>query len=97
MKRPGYQRCRSWWQVLRQGWHNLPTCVDKKTYDCLRDFRAGVEGNISELKRAYKMANATWKGHEGFLGQRLGLQADLHPGAFDILKRRLTLDGSCQR
>lgn len=46
------------------GYHQMG--VKKKTFDKLRDFRAGVEGNISELKRAFKMNKATWKGHEGF-------------------------------
>lgn len=41
--------------------------VKKKTFDALRDFRAGVEGNISELKRAFGLNKATWKGHAGFL------------------------------
>lgn len=40
--------------------------VKKKTFDRLRDFRAGVEGNISELKRAFKMNKATWKVRDGF-------------------------------
>ena len=40
--------------------------VKKKTFERLRDFRAGVEGNISELKRAFGMAKATWKKHDGF-------------------------------
>jgi len=40
--------------------------VKKKTYDALRDFRAGVEGNISEFKRAFGADKATWKGQEGF-------------------------------
>ncbi|MEQ8515687.1 MAG: ISNCY family transposase, partial [Chromatocurvus sp.] len=25
-----------------------------------------IEGNISELKRAFGAAKATWKGHDGF-------------------------------
>lgn len=41
--------------------------VKKKTFDALRDFRAGVEGNISELKRAFGLSKATWKGHAGFM------------------------------
>lgn len=41
--------------------------VKKKTFDALRDFRAGVEGNISELKRAFGLSRATWKGHGGFM------------------------------
>ena len=40
--------------------------VKKKTYDALRNFRAGVEGNISEFKRAFGANKATWKGREGF-------------------------------
>lgn len=40
--------------------------VKKKTFDTLRNFRAGVEGNISELKRAFGAGKATWKGLEGF-------------------------------
>lgn len=41
--------------------------LKKKTFDALRDFRAGVEGNISELKRAFGLSRATWKGHGGFM------------------------------
>ena len=40
--------------------------VKSKTYHALRDFRAGIEGNISELKRAFGAAKARWKGHDGF-------------------------------
>ena len=40
--------------------------VKRKTFDALRNFRAGVEGNISEFKRAYGAGKATWKGMEGF-------------------------------
>jgi transposase, IS5 family len=40
--------------------------VKSKTFNALRDFRAGVEGNISELKRAFGATKAKWKGHEGF-------------------------------
>ena len=40
--------------------------VKKKTFDALRNFRAGVEGNISEFKRAFGAGKATWKGIEGF-------------------------------
>ena len=40
--------------------------VKKKTFKLLRNFRAGVEGNISEFKRAFGASKATWKGHEGF-------------------------------
>lgn len=40
--------------------------VKRKTFDALRNFRAGIEGNISELKRAFGLRRATWKGHDGF-------------------------------
>jgi transposase, IS5 family len=38
-----------------------------KTLKALRNFRAGIEGNISELKRAFGASKATWKGKDGFL------------------------------
>ena len=38
----------------------------KKTFKLLRNFRAGNEGNISQLKRTFGAGKATWKGHEGF-------------------------------
>jgi len=40
--------------------------VKIKTFKRLRNFRAGIEGNISELKRAFGASKAIWKGHEGF-------------------------------
>lgn len=40
--------------------------VKKKTFERLRHFRAGIEGNISELKRAYGAAKAMWKKEDGF-------------------------------
>ena len=40
--------------------------VKRKTFERLRNFRAGIEGNISELKRAFGASKATWKGHDGF-------------------------------
>ena len=40
--------------------------VKKKTFRKLRNFRAGVEGNISELKRAFGATKAKWKGQGGF-------------------------------
>ena len=40
--------------------------VKSKTFKALRHFRAGIEGNISELKRAFGAAKAMWKGHDGF-------------------------------
>ena len=40
--------------------------VKKKTFDKLARFRAGIEGNISELKRVYGASRALWKGLDGF-------------------------------
>ena len=40
--------------------------VKIKTFKRLRDFRAGAEGNIPELKRAFGASKALWKGHDGF-------------------------------
>jgi len=40
--------------------------VKSKTFNALRHFRAGIEGNISELKRAFGATKAKWKGHDGF-------------------------------
>ncbi len=40
--------------------------VKQKTFDKLRHFRAGIEGNISELKRAFGAGKAKWKGLDGF-------------------------------
>ena len=41
--------------------------VKRKTFKKLKDFRAGVEGNISELKRAFGANKAKWKGFDGFM------------------------------
>ena len=41
--------------------------LKEKTLKNLRDFRAGVEGNISELKRAFGASKALWKGEDGFM------------------------------
>ena len=40
--------------------------VKRKTFEALRNFRAGIEGNISELKRAFGMGRVSWAGHDGF-------------------------------
>lgn len=40
--------------------------VKSKTFNALRHFRAGIEGNISEVKRAFGATKAKWKGHDGF-------------------------------
>lgn len=41
--------------------------LKEKTLKKLRDFRAGIEGNISELKRAFGADKALWKGEDGFM------------------------------
>lgn len=46
------------------GYHAMG--VKRKTLKLLRAFRAGVEGNISELKRAFGLSKAQWKNHDGF-------------------------------
>jgi IS5 family transposase len=40
--------------------------IQKRTYDKYKRFRAGIEGNISELKRAFGLSKVNWKGHDGF-------------------------------
>lgn len=39
----------------------------EKVYRKLCDFRAGIEGNISELKRAYGLSRSFWRGLKGFM------------------------------
>lgn len=46
------------------GYHAMG--VKKKTLRTLRAFRAGIEGNISELKRVFGLNKAKWKKHDGF-------------------------------
>jgi IS5 family transposase len=41
--------------------------IKAKTLKKLKDFRAGIEGNISELKRAFGTSRVLWKGEDGFL------------------------------
>ena len=50
----------------RVGISYLAMGVKRKTFERLRNFRADIEGNISELKRTFGVSKATWKGHEGF-------------------------------
>ena len=50
----------------RVGISYLAMGVKKKTFVRLRNFRAGIEGNISELKRSFGASKAKWKGHDGF-------------------------------
>lgn len=46
------------------GYHEMG--VKRKTLRKLRAFRAGIEGNISELKRAFGLSKANWKIQDGF-------------------------------
>jgi len=39
----------------------------QKIYKQLCDFRAGIESNISELKRAYGLKRSLWRGFQGFM------------------------------
>jgi IS5 family transposase len=50
----------------RVGISYLAMGVKRKTFERLRNFRAGIEGNISELKRAFGVNKATWRGRDGF-------------------------------
>lgn len=50
----------------KRGISYLAMGVKQKTFEQLRNFRAGVEGNISELKRVFGVTKATWKGLDGF-------------------------------
>lgn len=50
----------------RVGLSNQAMGVKQKTFDQLKHFRAGIEGNISELKRVFGAGKATWKGYDGF-------------------------------
>jgi IS5 family transposase len=62
--------------------------VKNKTYRALRNFRAGIEGNISELKRAFGLGKSMWKRLDGFkayvwasvLSYNLTRLARLRPG-----------------
>ena len=49
---------------IGNGYHAMG--VKKKTFIKLSNFRAGVEGNISEFKRAFGATQVTWKGEDGF-------------------------------
>jgi len=40
--------------------------IQEKTLKKLKNFRAGIEANISELKRAFGAGKALWKGESGF-------------------------------
>lgn len=46
------------------GFHEMG--IKAKTLKKLKDFRAGIEGNISELKRRFGLSKSTWRGIDGF-------------------------------
>ncbi|OED38061.1 hypothetical protein AB833_21220 [Chromatiales bacterium (ex Bugula neritina AB1)] len=46
------------------GFHDMG--IKEKTLKKLKNFRAGIEGNISELKRRFGLSKSTWKGIDGF-------------------------------
>lgn len=41
-------------------------CKTEKVFKALRNFRAGIEGDISNLKRGFDLFRCMWKGFEGF-------------------------------
>jgi len=57
-------RQRVFHKSLDIGFHDMG--IKAKTLKKLRDFRAGIEGNISELKRRFGLSKSTWKGLDGF-------------------------------
>jgi len=46
------------------GFHEMG--IKEKTLKKLKNFRAGIEGNISQLKRRFGLSKSTWKGLDGF-------------------------------
>ena len=52
-----------------QGLGVLDMCKSIPVFKKLRNFRAGIEGDISNLKRGYDISKATWKGFDGFSRQ----------------------------
>ena len=57
---------------LEQRFQKQRTDLDRRipskvwVYKQLRNFRAGIEANISTLKRAFGLRRCTWKSWEGF-------------------------------
>lgn len=50
----------------RKGLSVLDMVKSSWVYKKLRNFRAGIEGNISVLKRAFGLTRCTWSGWDGF-------------------------------
>ena len=61
-----------WWRDSNQTASGKPGAVHEDmvksrwVYRKLRNFRAGIEANISCLKRAYGLSRCTWKGLDHF-------------------------------
>lgn len=55
---------RAFHKSLGIGFHQMG--IKEKTLEKLKNFRAGIEGNISELKRRFGLSKVTWKGVDGF-------------------------------
>lgn len=51
----------------RRGLSVLEMVKSNWVYKRLRNFRAGIEGNISRLKRVFGLSRCDWRGWEGFL------------------------------
>ena len=47
----------------------LDMCKTKGVFRALRNFRAGIEGRISNLKRGFNLFRCVWKGLSGFVKQ----------------------------
>jgi len=50
----------------KRGLSVIDMAMSSWVYKKLRNFRAGIEANISTLKRAFGLDRCTWKGWEGF-------------------------------
>lgn len=57
-------RQRVFHKSLGIGFHDMG--IKEKTLKKLKNFRAGIEGNISELKRRFGLSKSIWKGIDGF-------------------------------
>lgn len=47
----------------------LDMCKTDGVFKALRNFRAGIEGDISNLKRGFSLSRCVWKGLDGFMKQ----------------------------
>jgi hypothetical protein len=44
-----------------------PPCSSRSVFKKLAKLRAGIESNISALKRAFGLSRVSWKGEDGFM------------------------------